>query len=109
MTAAKARAFWKKLSLKAHPDKGGDPALFREMTDAKEKWEDLVKTEAQSGRPSTPAAASQQTETNQEEAPTMASETETPMETTEEEGIGVDLARPEDIAPAAHPEVVPCW
>ena len=46
MTAAKARAFWKKLSLKAHPDKGGDPALFREMTDAKEKWEDLVKTEA---------------------------------------------------------------
>ena len=45
MTAAKAHASWKKLSLQAHPDKGGDPALYREITEAKGKGEDLLKKE----------------------------------------------------------------
>ena len=45
MTAAKAHASWKKLSLKANPDKGGDAALFWEITEAKEKGEDLLRKE----------------------------------------------------------------
>ena len=47
MSPAKARALWKKLCLKTHPDKGGNPAHLREITDAKRKWENLLKKEGQ--------------------------------------------------------------
>ena len=47
MSPAKARALWKKLCRKTHPDKGGNPAHLREITDAKGKWENLLKQEGQ--------------------------------------------------------------
>ena len=50
MSPAKARALWKKLCLKTHPDKGGNPAHLREITDAKRKWGESSE-EGRAGRP----------------------------------------------------------
>ena len=84
MSPAKARASWKKLCLTTHPDKGGNPAHLREITDAKgkkRKWENLLKKEGQAAPSSTDAEAGPQTEQHKEEAP------------------GTELAKPEDIPP----------
>ena len=42
---------WRKLSLKLHPDKGGDAQDFAKLSAANDAWQDLLKSKGCPGRP----------------------------------------------------------